>query len=105
LDAPNAIGQVINVGSGFEISIGDLARVIGEEMGTSFELAIDSIRMRPQASEVERLLASNTRAGNLLGWQPDALGIDGLRSGLRKTIAWFTQPENLARYRSGQYTV
>ncbi len=105
LDAPNAVGQVINVGSGFEISIGDLTRLIGEEMAATFEIVNESIRMRPQESEVERLLASNTRAGDLLGWQPEALGIEGLRTGLRKTIAWFTKPENLARYRSGHYTV
>lgn len=105
LDAPKAVGQVVNVGSGFEISIGALAKIIGEEMGAKFELANDAIRMRPAASEVERLLAANARARELLGWQPNIPGIEGLRSGLRKTIAWFTQPGNLARYRAGHYTV
>lgn len=105
LDAPRAIGRVVNVGSGFEIGIGDLARLIGDEMGATFTLATESIRMRPQASEVERLLAANTLAHELLGWQPARTGIEGLRAGLRETIAWFTQPQHLDRYRSGQYTV
>lgn len=105
LNAPEAIGHVLNAGTGFEISIGDLARVIGEEMGIDFELVSEEIRMRPEASEVERLLASNAKARALLGWQPELAGIEGLRSGLRKTIAWFTQPQNLARYRSGHYTI
>lgn len=105
LEAPKAIGEVVNIGSGFEVSIGDLAKIIGEEMGAKFELATEAVRMRPAASEVERLLAANARARELLGWQPAIPGIDGLRNGLRRTIAWFSEPRNLARYRSGQYTV
>jgi dTDP-glucose 4,6-dehydratase len=105
LDAPKAIGQVVNLGSGFEIAIGDLAQLIGEEMGVTFDIVSDSVRLRPEASEVERLLAANVRARELLGWQPATVGIEGLRAGLRRTIAWFTQPANLARYRSGDYTV
>ncbi len=105
LSAPAAIGQVVNIGSGYEISIGDLARVIGEEMQTSFELTSEAIRMRPQASEVERLLACNERASALLGWQPEYAGRSGLRQGLRSTIEWFSQPRNLDRYRNGTYTV
>lgn len=105
LNAPEAIGHTVNAGTGFEISIGDLAHVIGEEMGVDFELVSEKIRMRPEASEVERLLASNSKARALLGWQPELAGLEGLRSGLRKTIAWFTQPQNLARYRSGRYTL
>jgi len=105
LSAPAAIGQVVNIGSGHEISIGDLARVIGEEMQASFELTSEEIRMRPRTSEVERLLASNERARALLGWQPEQAGLAGLRQGLRSTIEWFTQPQNLNRYRSGTYTI
>lgn len=105
LEAPKAIGEVVNVGSGFEISVGDLARVIGEEMQVRFDLLTDDARLRPEASEVERLLAANAKAGALLGWRPELEGIEGLRAGLRKTIAWFNAPGNLARYRSGQYTV
>jgi dTDP-glucose 4,6-dehydratase len=105
LQAPRAIGQVVNVGSGFEIGIGALARLIGEEMQAEFEFAADERRMRPAASEVERLLASNARARELLAWEPQFCGSDGLRQALRTTIAWFREPANLARYRSSGYTV
>ncbi|MCC7120531.1 MAG: SDR family NAD(P)-dependent oxidoreductase [Gammaproteobacteria bacterium] len=105
LDAPAAIGQVVNVGSGYEISVGDLAKLIGEEMGACVEIVSEEARVRPQASEVERLLASNDRARALLGWTPQTPGKEGLRLGLRKTIEWFTQPVNLDSYRSGTYTV
>jgi dTDP-glucose 4,6-dehydratase len=105
LTRPAAIGTVVNIGSGFEISIADLARVIGDELGASFDFETEENRVRPAASEVERLLASNARARTLLGWQPELSGLDGLRLGLRRTIEWFRAPENLARYRSGTYQV
>ena len=107
MSAPAAVGQVINVGSGFEISIADLATVIGQQMRLEFEfeLTADEARLRPAASEVERLLACNARARELLGWAPECPGIEGLRLGLSRTIAWFVEPANLARYRNGVYTV
>ena len=105
LAAPAARGEVINVGSGFEISIEALALMIGEELRASFEFAADAVRMRPSRSEVERLLACNERARNLLGWQPELAGAQGLREGLRRTIAWFGDPANLARYRNAGHTV
>lgn len=105
LTAQKAVGQVVNVGSGFEISVGDLARAIGAEMGVAFELESDAQRLRPAASEVERLLADNARAREALGWAPEQAGIEGLRAGLRRTIAWFREPANLAQYRDGRYTV
>lgn len=105
LTSPGAVGQVINVGSGFEIAIGELARLIGDMMALPFEVITDEVRLRPGASEVERLLAANQRARDLFGWQPAETGIAGLKAGLAKTIAWFTRSENLARYRSGHYTV
>jgi dTDP-glucose 4,6-dehydratase len=105
VSAPAIIGEVINVGSGFEISIADLARLIGEELNAHFDFATDEVRLRPPASEIERLLACNFRAQKLLQWKPECGGVDGLRLGLRKTIAWFREPDNLARYRSASYAV
>lgn len=105
LSAESAVGEVINVGSGYEISIGDLARTIGAEMDSQFEMAFEDIRQRPAASEVQRLLAANDRALALLGWQPEFAGPEGLRAGLRQTIAWFREPANLARYRDCGYSV
>jgi dTDP-glucose 4,6-dehydratase len=105
LQAPRAIGQVVNVGSGLEISSGELARLIGAEMQAEFDFCTDERRIRPAASEVERLLASNARARELLGWAPQFCGSEGLRQALRATIAWFREPANLTRYRSSGYSV
>jgi NAD dependent epimerase/dehydratase len=105
IDAPAAVGQVINLGSGFEISIGDTARTIAELMDVPIELDLDAERLRPQASEVDRLLACNEKARRLLGWKPAYGKIAGLRRGLAETIEWFRRPSNLAGYKIGRYNV
>ena len=99
------IGEVVNIGSGFEISIGDLAKTIAGLMGASVEIEQDSIRLRPERSEVDRLCASNAKARDKLHWSPRFTGIEGLRKGLQQTIAWFARPENLSRYRENVYTL
>lgn len=98
-------GEVINLGSGYEISVGDLALTIGRLMNRPFEIKTDSQRLRPEKSEVERLLASNEKAARLLGWKPAYGGMDGLERGLQKTIDWFSVPQNLARYKAGLYNL
>jgi dTDP-glucose 4,6-dehydratase len=98
-------GQVVNLGSGFEISIGDTARAIASEMGTEIEILTDEQRLRPEKSEVERLWASNDKARDLLGWAPRYSGLDGFRRGLAETAKWFTKAENLASYKSDIYNV
>ncbi len=100
--ADQAIGEVVNFGSDFEISIGDAAQLIAELMGIKIEIESEAGRLRPAASEVERLWADNSRARGLLGWQPRYGGRDGLRRGLEETIRWFRQPANLARYKTGR---
>lgn len=105
LAAPRAIGHVVNVGSGYEIRIGDLARLIGAQMQVDVEFEADEVRMRPAASEVERLLAANERARDLLGWTPEFSGPEGLQRALRATVEWFREPGNLAHYRTVGYTV
>jgi NAD dependent epimerase/dehydratase len=104
LDA-EAAGEVINVATGHEISIGELAALIAGLMGADIEIASEAGRVRPQASEVERLCGANARAARLLSWRPEYGGVDGLTRGLEETIAWFTDPANLARYRAGTYTL
>ena len=98
-------GEVINFGSGFEISIGETASLIAEVMGVEIEISCDSQRLRPEKSEVERLWASNQKAKDLLGWQPRYGGIEGFRRGLSQTVTWFTNPENLRGYKSDIYNV
>jgi dTDP-glucose 4,6-dehydratase len=98
-------GEVINLGSSFEVSIGDTARTIAELMGTRVEIVTDDSRLRPERSEVERLWASNEKALALLGWRPHHLGLDGFRRGLTETVAWFSEPENITGYKAHLYNV
>jgi len=103
--ADAAIGEEINIGSNFEISIGDTASLIADIIGVEAEIATDTDRVRPVDSEVERLWADNARAAELMQWQPLYGGRDGFRRGLQETIAWFAKPANLAGYRPGSYAV
>jgi len=105
LHSDAATGQVVNVGSGFEISIGDTARAIAAAMGTDIEILADEQRLRPEKSEVERLWASNSKARDLLGWTPQYGGLDGFQRGLVETAKWFTKAENLASYKADIYNV
>lgn len=105
LESSAGIGEVINLGSNFEVSIGDTVRTIAELMGAEIEIVTDQHRMRPDASEVERLWASNAKAKALLDWSPQYGGLDGFRRGLSQTIDWFTQPANLARYKADIYNL
>ncbi|MDH4101697.1 MAG: NAD-dependent 4,6-dehydratase LegB, partial [Nitrospirota bacterium] len=100
-----AIGQVVNGGSNFEISIGDTVKMIAEVMGADVEVRTDEIRLRPEKSEVERLWADNSKAKRLLGWEPSYAGIDGLKRGLKETADWFTDPENLKAYKADIYNI
>jgi dTDP-glucose 4,6-dehydratase len=105
LGTKGGIGEVINIGSGFEISIGDVAKTIAALMGATIEIEQDAARLRPERSEVDRLCASSAKAQKLLGWSPRITGIEGLRNGLEQTIAWFAEPRNLSRYRENVYNL
>lgn len=100
-----SIGQAINIGSGFEISIGDLAQLIAEVMEVTIEIETDGVRLRPQKSEVTRLLSSNARAAELLDWKPEYGSREGLKRGLRATATWFGDPANRSRYKAESYIV
>jgi len=99
-----ALGEVINVGSGFEISIGDMAMAAAEAMGIDgVTVELDPQRLRPPKSEVDRLFCDASKAERLCGWTPQYGGRDGFVRGLAETAAWFSEPKNLARYRPGHY--
>ncbi len=100
-----AVGQVVNVGSNFEVSIGDTARMIAGLMDADVQFVSDEERHRPAGSEVERLWADNTLARTLTGWSPEYAGVDGLRRGLVETIAWFGEATNLRRYKADRYNI
>ena len=105
LNSKNGLGEVINLGSNFEISIKETVELIAEIMGVTISIAQDGDRLRPANSEVERLWADNSKAKEILNWKPRFAGRDGLKSGLEETIAWFSQPENLSGYKSGIYNL
>lgn len=105
LEAPNIAGEVIHLGTGHEISIGDLANLIAELMGVKIRVREDAQRVRPKGSEVERLVADASKAKKLLGWEPKYAGREGLKKGLLKTIEWFRKPENLRHYQDDRYVV
>jgi NAD dependent epimerase/dehydratase len=96
-----AIGREVNIASGREISIGDLAAAIIEIVEPSARVVSDDQRLRPHTSEVERLLGDATLARGLTGWEPKV----SLPEGLERTVEWFRDPSNLSRYKSDIYNV
>lgn len=102
-NSDRSIGEVINIGSNFEISVGDAAQVIAEVIGAEIQISADEARLRPEKSEVERLRADNTKALELLGWSPHFGGLEGFRRGIEQTVEWFREPRNLIGYRSNIY--
>lgn len=99
------LGEVVNLGSNFEISIGDTAKVIAEAMEVEIEIVTDEQRMRPVDSEVERLWADNSKAKELFGWSPAFGGISGFRRGIKSTAEWFCIEQNLSGYKPDVYNI
>jgi len=104
-ESDRSIGEVINIGSNFEISVGDTVKLISDIMGAPVEIETDDVRIRPEKSEVERLWADNAKAKKLAGWEPQYSGREGLRRGLVETIDWFQDPENLKAYKAHLYNL
>ena len=104
-ESDRAVGEVINIGSNFEISIGDTVKLVAEVMQADVTVQTDAERLRPRDSEVERLWADNAKAKRLLGWEPSYGGREGLRRGLQETVAWFLDERNLRLYRPAEYNV
>lgn len=100
-----ALGSTLNVGSNYEISIGDTATLIADIMGCDARFTTDEQRLRPTGSEVERLWADNARAAAVAGWTPEYAGVEGLRRGLAETVEWFSDPANLRQYKSDVYNI
>ncbi len=105
LDSGRGLGEVINLGSNFEISIGDTAKLIAEVMNADVEIVSEQVRLRPENSEVERLWADNSKAARIFGWQPAYGGRDGFRRGLVEAVDWFKAPENLRDYKADVYNL
>lgn len=105
LTSERGVGEVVNFGSNFEISVGDTAKLIAEAMQVDIEILIDEDRRRPANSEVDRLWADNSKARELFGWAPTYGGRDGFRRGLAETAAWTVSPENLRGFKSDIYNL
>jgi dTDP-glucose 4,6-dehydratase len=100
-ESEQTVGEVVNCGSNFEISIGDTVKLIADIMGAKIEIETDKERFRPVKSEVERLCCDNAKLQHLTGFRPQT----DLRKGLEKTIKWFVDPNNLKQYKAGIYNV
>lgn len=105
MNASNGLGEVVNFGSNFEISVGDTALLIAEAMNANIDIVTDEARLRPEKSEVERLWADNAKAKTLFGWQPSYGGREGFKRGLQETAEWFIQADNLAAYKADIYNI
>lgn len=105
MKSDKGLGEVVNFGSNFEISIGDTAQLIAEAMNCKIEIITDEARLRPENSEVERLWADNSKAKTLFGWQPNYGGRDGFKRGIAETAQWFARPENLRGYKADIYNL
>ncbi|OGH99708.1 MAG: NAD-dependent dehydratase [Candidatus Melainabacteria bacterium GWA2_34_9] len=96
-----AIGEIVNIGSNYEISVGDTLNIIKELMNSDIEFITDKQRLRPEKSEVNRLWCDNTKINTLTGFKPEY----SLKDGLKETIEWFIIPENLKKYKENIYNV
>jgi len=96
-----SIGQTVNIGSNFEISIGDTLNIIKELMDSDVKFIVDNQRIRPEKSEVFRLWCDNSKIEKLTGFKPEV----DIRQGLQRTIDWIIQPHNLSNYKSEIYNV
>jgi dTDP-glucose 4,6-dehydratase len=97
--APDAVGRTVQLGTGRDVSIGDVVRIVGEVLGRELTVQKDPDRVRPEASEVMRLIASPALAGELIGWAPQT----DLEEGLRRTIEWIEKSRD--RFRTEHYVI
>ncbi len=100
-NSDKTIGETINIGSNFEISVGDTLNLIKEIMESDVEFVVEEQRVRPGKSEVFRLWCDNTKIEKLTGFKPQV----DIREGLTRTIQWLSEPENLKHYKIDIYNV
>lgn len=105
MNSEQGMGEVVNFGSNFEISIGDTAQLISEVMNVKIDIITDEVRLRPVDSEVERLWADNKKAKQLFNWQPAYDGREGFKRGIAETVKWFEQSGNLNGYKADEYNI
>jgi dTDP-glucose 4,6-dehydratase len=104
LESDIGLGEVFNIGSSFEISIAGVAKTILQILDSDAELMSEDARIRPSNSEVNRLWADITKIEKVFGWKPKYGLEEGFRSGLIKTIEWFSNDKNLSQYKFNTIT-
>jgi NAD dependent epimerase/dehydratase len=104
-EGTGGFGEVFNIGSGFEISMGEVVEMLSEISGRKVAVKEDPARVRPENSEVERLWSDSSKIETAFGWKPAHAGRDGLYRGLEKTYAWFRGNSNEAGYDPKRYVV
>lgn len=104
-ECDEALGDVVNLGSGFEISIGDTVNLITKLMNRNVTILSDEDRVRPEKSEVNRLFSDMSKARSISEWRPKYGGMDGFERGVAETIEWFTSPGNLENYKHDIYNI
>lgn len=100
-ESDKTIGETVNIGSNFEISVGDTLNLIKAIMASDVEFLVDEQRLRPEKSEVNRLWCDNSKIRALTGFNPEV----SVEEGLRRTVDWFCRPENLKKYKTDIYNV
>ena len=105
LASKNTNGEIINIGSNFEISIKEIIQMVALVTNRKVTINKDSNRIRPKSSEVDRLICSNKKAKKILKWKPSYNGKSGFKRALEETIDWFSRKENLKLYKSNIYNV
>ena len=105
LQSDRGIGEVVNLGSNFEVSIHQIANLIAKSFNTEIEIVTQRERLRPDNSEVERLWADNSKAKQLFNWSPSYTQLQGLEKGIKETVNWFQNSSNLDSYKSEIYNI
>jgi NAD dependent epimerase/dehydratase len=100
-ECDKAIGEVVNIGSNFEISVSDTINMIKDIMQSNVTFKVEEQRIRPEKSEVFRLWCDNTKIANLTGFKPSY----SIREGLTKTVEWFSDKANLSKYKTDIYNI
>ncbi len=101
----NIEGQIINLGTGFDFSIKEVATIISKQMSAKVKFIQDKSRIRPKKSEVTRLKANPNKAKKLIGWKPEFLGKSGFIKGINQTVEWFSNEENFTNYKPDLYNI
>lgn len=105
MECEACLGEAINIGSDFEISVKDTVALIAEVMGVEIKIKSHEERLRPADSEVERLYAGVEKARRLFDWAPEHGGLEGFAKGIANTVNWFQDPTNLSAYKTDQYNL